>query len=623
MESQQALRMPTVLEGVLAQIKPETVDGVPPEAVEHARLMIGTAARLAGSHWGEGTAIDAAIATEVKRIEAAEGLHLPAWMKPGHGIVSIDYRVFKPSGFYTRSPSLQRYFRALRWMQTVPLRLQDPTELAAARVLGAALSEEGSLPVLASQWISLSGAAAAPALTHMYAPNWSSEQLVEAANREVDGEVDKVFVFPSAALPDAKLMERTTSPQRPYPDPLDVGAWLGSPLALRLLKTEDDAVLKAIAAKPERENSDTLYGNYLGCLARLLEPPEPDAPPFMSTPTWERKSLNTTLSGWALMRHTWALQAKEDAFFLPAGTPYPGFVEPTPTFFHALGQLILETVDRFDELDALAPSPQLFASDAAALIPMVEREADGLRRRMQPWLNRPPTAGDFTETETAQLQKDFEISEELATALRPVATFVGGVSYFVPGDVVTAVFDVDKLLSSLREIAAGKHEAAFLNLYRERQTPTLRKRWVELLSLTMKLENRAHRQLRGIEPDDDEKHLIVAYGEILGGILFYEGNSYHSPRDDAPLATSVFNQAGGQFLIAGTGRPREIRVLYPWKGKEILCRGAIIPFHSELSDAHLTDKEWRTRLDTAKRPASPDWLRPILSPDAPAKPPKK
>jgi hypothetical protein len=64
-------------------------------------------------------------------------------------------------------------------------------------------------------------------------------------------------------------------------------------------------------------------------------------------------------------------------------------------------------------------------------------------------------------------------------------------------------------------------------------------------------------------------------------------------------------------------------VLYPWKGKEILCRGAIIPFHSELSDAHLSDKEWRARLDTAKPPDSPDWLRPILSPDAPAKPPKK
>lgn len=624
MESQQALRMAGVLDAVLAQINPDTVDGVPSEAVERAQLLLGTAARLAGSHWGEGTAIDAKIAAEVKRVEAAEGLHLPAWMKPGHGLVALDYRVFKPSGFYTRSASLQGYFRALRWMQTVPLRLQDPAELEAAQVLGEALWEEGSIPDLASLWTSLSGAATTPALGLIEELRWSPENLVEAASREAHGEVDKVFVFPSAALPDAKLMERTTTPRRPYPDPLDVGAWLGSPLALRLLKTEDDAVLKAIAAKPELENPASLYGDYLLCLTRLLEAPEPDAPPFMSTPAWERKSLNTALSGWALLRHTWALQAKESALIGLGGiTPNPGFVEPAPAFFQELGRLILQTVARFEKLDALTPSPQLFAAHATALIPMVEREAEGLRRRMQPWLNRPPDAAEPSEAEIAQILRDCEVSEELSAALRPIAGIIGGVSSSSSGDLVSSVFDVDRLLATLREAAAGKQEAAFLNLHRNRHKPTLRKRWVELLSITMRLENRAHRQLRGIEPDDDEKHFIVAYGEILGGILFYEGNSYHIPRDDAPLATSVFNHAGGQFLIAGTGRSREIRVLYPWKGKEILCRGAIIPFHSELSDAHLSDKEWRARLDTAKPPDSPDWLRPILSPDAPAKSPKK
>ncbi len=635
MESQQALRMAGVLDAVLAQINPDTVDGVPPEAVERAQLLLGTAARLAGSHWGEGTALDAAIAAEVKRVEAAEGLHLPAWMKPGHGLVALDYRVFKPSGFYTRSASLQGYFRALRWLQTVPLRLQDPAELEGARVLGDAVWEEGSLPVLASLWTSLSGAATTPALCLLEEFRRPSENVVKAASRGADGEVDKLFVFPSAALPDAKLMERTTPPRRPYPDPLDVGAWLGSALALRLLKTEDDTVLKAIAAKPEQENPASLYGDYLGCLTRLLEAPEPDAPPFMSTTGWERKSLNTALAGWALMRHTWALQAKDDSFGFPADEPYAGFVEPVPAFFHALGQLILQTADRFDELDALTPSPQLFAADAAALIPMVEREADGLRHRMQPWLSRSLDAGETTEAEIAQLEKDCSVSEELSTALRPVAPIVEGLWPYPPLDAVTGefdgdkwddvtgVFDVDKLLSSLREIASGKHEAAFLDLTRKGFITTLRKRWVELLSITMKLESRAHRQLRGIEPDGTEEDFMVNYGETLGSILFYDGTSYHKPRDDAPLATSVFNHTGGQFVIAGTGRPREIRVLYPWKGKEILCRGAIIPFHSELSDTHLTDKEWRARLDTAKPPSSPDWLRPILSPDAPAKPPKK
>ncbi|MFN0129054.1 MAG: DUF3160 domain-containing protein, partial [Verrucomicrobiales bacterium] len=164
MESRQALRIAAELEGMLAQIKPEPADGASAEAIDRAWLVLGTAARLAGSHWSGGAAVDEIIAAEAKRVEAAEGLHLPAWMKPGHGLEALDYRVFKPAGFYTRSASLQRYFRALRWLQIVPFRIRDAEELAAASVLGAALWQEGSLPVLAAQWASLIDAAAAPPL---------------------------------------------------------------------------------------------------------------------------------------------------------------------------------------------------------------------------------------------------------------------------------------------------------------------------------------------------------------------------------------------------------------------------------------------------------------------------
>ncbi len=622
MESRQALRITAVLEAVLEQIKPEPAEGVSAEAVNRARLVLGTAARLAGSQWRGGAGMDDTIDAEAKRVEAEEGLHLPAWMKPGHGFEALDYRVFKPAGLYTRSGTLQRYFRALRWLQAVPFRLQDAEERVAANMLGAALWKDGSLPVLAAQWTSLSGAEAAPALTLIKDFFWSSETLIEAAAGRLAGESTSVFIFPSAALPDAQLMERTTGPRRPYADPLDVGAWLGSPLAVRLLKkAEDEAVLKAIEAKPKPENRSTLYTDYMQCLKKLVGPPESGAPPFMATTAWERKSLNTALAGWALIRHTWALQAKENALCLPAGMPYPGFVEPCPAFFHAVSQLILQTVERFDELDALTPSPELFAAEAAALIPMVEREAEALRRRMEPWMKRQSNWHDLTEAEQAQLEQDSAVSEELCTALNPVAEAVEGVGYGIPGPVVSGVYDVDKLLASLREAAAGKRTAAFLKSQRENGTRTLRSRWRDLLSLTQKLESRAHRQLRGIEPDEEEANFIVGYGEILGGILFYDGNSYHIPRDDAPLAAAVFNRAGGQFLIAGTGRPREIRVLYPWKGKEILCRGAILPFHAELSPAPLTDVEWRSLLDSEKPPVVPDWLKPLLSPDAPAKKP--
>ncbi len=102
--------------------------------------------------------------------------------------------------------------------------------------------------------------------------------------------------------------------------------------------------------------------------------------------------------------------------------------------------------------------------------------------------------------------------------------------------------------------------------------------------------------------------------------MFYDESSYHISRDDAPRVASVFHQAGGAFLLAGTGRAREIRVLYPWKGKEVLCRGAIVPFYSEPTGANLTDVEWKARLDDAKPPVLPEWMQTLLSPQAnPAK----
>jgi hypothetical protein len=95
--------------------------------------------------------------------------------------------------------------------------------------------------------------------------------------------------------------------------------------------------------------------------------------------------------------------------------------------------------------------------------------------------------------------------------------------------------------------------------------------------------------------------------------MLYDGNSWQGPRDDAPRITAVFNQPGHGFLLAGVGRAREIRVLYPWKGREIECHGAVMPFLEMHSDRHLTDAEWITILDGNERPRTPEWLKPVTS----------
>ena len=127
------------------------------------------------------------------------------------------------------------------------------------------------------------------------------------------------------------------------------------------------------------------------------------------------------------------------------------------------------------------------------------------------------------------------------------------------------------------------------------------------------MKRKVSNALRGVEPAKDEVEFIQSYGEKLGTVMLYDGNSWEVPRDDAPRITSVFNQPGKGFLLAGVGRAREIRVLYPWKGREIECHGAVMPYLEMRSDRHLSDAEWKAVLDGKDCPNTPEWLQPVTA----------
>ena len=81
-----------------------------------------------------------------------------------------------------------------------------------------------------------------------------------------------------------------------------------------------------------------------------------------------------------------------------------------------------------------------------------------------------------------------------------------------------------------------------------------RDRWDELASATRKLEALAHKELR-LQPwsPEDEKFL-KSYGERLGFIMGYLGNSYEVPKDDAPRWAEVHrNIPNDASLAVGVG----------------------------------------------------------------------
>ena len=138
--------------------------------------------------------------------------------------------------------------------------------------------------------------------------------------------------------------------------------------------------------------------------------------------------------------------------------------------------------------------------------------------------------------------------------------------------------------------------------------------WTQLETVSRRLEIIAHKQLRKKELNESENKFIKNYGVSIAEIMLYGGNSYLTPKDDAPRIVDVFaNPERGEFLCVGISRPRKIFVLYPWKGKNILCVGAILPYYEFIEETRLTDKEWKDKLDSKSRPPILDWQKEIIN----------
>jgi hypothetical protein len=66
-----------------------------------------------------------------------------------------------------------------------------------------------------------------------------------------------------------------------------------------------------------------------------------------------------------------------------------------------------------------------------------------------------------------------------------------------------------------------------------------------------------------------------------------------------------------KLLEVGIGRAQVIYLLYAWRGGEILCRGAVMPYYEFTHDRRMNDGEWKALLDSPARPDLPDWVKPI------------
>lgn len=457
-------------------------------AQRRARLVVGIAVRLLDKSFRLGDAeLDEILTAESTRIETAEEVFLPEWLgTPRPSLLAIHYSRFKPRSFYTRNVQLERYFRAVSWLQAIPFRIEQDEELLAMLMLGHALRNrppepdekahglgsnkledtfryfyelvgdpdlpdilmaedearglypsepempEGEMleeeqpeerdsndeipevessvdpqdgqPEVAGRQFSGGSFGPGGGEGGFGGGTWVEpqekvllmqdlEQCRESLQTQIQdsgtepqindqdrlapndsGQVDDLQfrVISASRTPDAVLFQRTTDLRRfdrPFPSGLEVAIALGSSGARSfLIDPEKEQVLKEIDSCKELFHTESLYGTWLNTLMALFDEPEHDAPEFMRSDAWQRKSCNTVLASWTQLRHTYALHAKPNGGAGGGRIPPPGFVEPDPEFFSRMADLAEQTkwtLYSDDDLQPLSP-------DYRPLLPMLE-----------------------------------------------------------------------------------------------------------------------------------------------------------------------------------------------------------------------------------------------------------
>jgi hypothetical protein len=539
---------------------------------------------------------------------------------------------FGPPVMYARAPALRRYYKAMQWLQTTPFRVERDEELLAILMLGKIVSlpsaeDDGRRPglepyfrcyrdltgdgrghdlLLAAQIVRDRPSGLNMVRDYLAAADSDgagSTPVVPAGGSVFSGSKPFFIIAPSLP-PDRRLADAVSAfigESRLQSLGPTLCAALGSTIARRYTareasETDRPQVLAAVNAAGAGLASAGFRQTYLKCLAALLDAPEPDAPAFMFNEAWQLKSCNTALAGWVQADRLQLTGGRPagpegiDTF----GAPTKGFVEPEPEFFARFGDLVEQTKDIFSRCNGLVPARTVLAENLKLFARLIQSGR---------FIREAPGDATLSGDERAAVDRSAMILAVLADIrIDPAADRL-------PPDKI-----LGEILALADALAAGTFDddPTYQALVMETGTD-LRRLWDILGRMCRKLEVMAHKQLRGVPFNEGENYFFGEFGAQLAAVMLYGGDGYLRPEDDAPLAVSRPLGGGNRFLINAVGRPRELVVLYPFSGREIRCRGGVLPYYEFSDTGALTETDWRLRLDGDRRPRAPYWLQPIMA----------
>jgi uncharacterized protein DUF3160 len=648
-------------------------------ARQRVRFVLGVAVKLLSDDIQRAPEpLRKAIETEAALIEKAEGRHKPALLgRPEPDFIALDYTLFRPVGFYASSLRLQRYFRALRWLQLVPFRLERREEFLAFHMLeqsigsprvwkkdasgnstrlemidknllpeGAGLesylrlsqfpmdrdrflsrlglnlahdevgdvrvADQTGYPVKIDEVFFRKHAEALHERSSTEASVVVNDRIREASPTSISPEVRIVsaICLPEDAALAAVSRLKEVEPSTKRSPGLEFASWLGMPAAkLRLREQGYDTQIAALAkSPPERypyaEEKDASkpwwsvlpenwggslihYRAALGCLSET----DPRAPAFMQGRIWEVKTLQTVTAAWAQERHAWSLQVMPEVHFLKSPSMPQGFIEPAPAFFMRMSHLA-------GHLGVLAAETESMLDPAE---PFIEEAADHVRWLREAAGSKASKQDLFGEVwDATRFLGDFEESFDSIDAEKATAADAMGL--------------IEKMNSCAARLRAEARPGTVLWGKVQSKRLWTDRLWHQLEILCMRLSLLADKQLNHLPFSENEARFIEYIGMELSEIMLYRGQAWTYPNDDAPRIARLFSdlRSGAVVMHVGIGRPRLMYVLYPWQGREVLCRGVVMPYHETEAAKSLTDAEWHQQFEGGTRPPVPAWLKDLV-----------
>ncbi len=315
--------------------------------------------------------------------------------------IAFPYSLFRPRGHYTRSETLQRYFRGMMWLQSVPFGMDNPDEVCEAVVMAYALAnnpvakknydtynklitylmgQPDNLSILqVIDEVKKTGLTLESLLANQQEMSRLKKNLEEMGNGQTrirpkfeKTSHNKICLMPQRYQPDAEVLQETVDYDshptlRAVPKGLDVFAAMGVSAAEKLLVEEQqqwDGFKPALEQMKERMNEiewkETIATQWMQTLKVMANQKDNQSqlPYFMQNPEWSKKDLNAALASWAELKHDAILYAKQPfgAECGGGGPPEPvtkGYVEPNVAFWKKAIELLDNTAQLLQQQDML------------------------------------------------------------------------------------------------------------------------------------------------------------------------------------------------------------------------------------------------------------------------------